>query len=135
MRFYCQQVSKTWVTRDVDLLGNQDPKGSLMETKFYRAIADQLAIDFHWHRLIARYPELLCLKIFNFRDADFGTEHNVLEILYDFQIAESLKDNDVKETVVQCSMFEERKRTSIQAAVANQNKRAFVNRRVLRFNK
>jgi hypothetical protein len=59
-------------------------------------VTGQLAIELQGNVLLARYAQAPGLKIFNFGNANVGTEYNVLEILDDFEEAEPLKDNDIQ---------------------------------------
>src|SRR4029078_6947156 len=98
-----------------------------------RAIARQLAIKLHGHVLLARYAQLPRLKIFDFRNLKDGAEHNILDIFDDFEIAEAFEDDDVKQTIINDSVFEKRERPSVKAAISNENKRSFFQGSMLRF--
>jgi hypothetical protein len=65
------------------------------------------------------------LKIFDFRNLNVGAEHNVLEIFDDFEIAEAFEDDDVKQTIINDSVFKKREGPSVKAAISNENKRSF----------
>ena len=72
------------------------------------------------------------LKIFDFRNLNVGAEYNVLEILDDFEIAEPFEDHDIKQTIVDDSVFKKREGPSVKASVANENERSFFHSSMLR---
>jgi hypothetical protein len=113
--------------------GGQDAKGSLPNSEINRAIVRKLAIKLQGHVLFARYAQLPRLKIFDFRNLNVGAEHNVLEIFDDFEIAEAFKDDDVKQTIINDSVFKKREGPSVKAAISNENKRSFFHGSMLRF--
>jgi hypothetical protein len=59
-------------------------------------VAGQLAIELQGNVLLARYAQASRLKIFNFGNANVGTEYNVLEIFNDFEEAEPFKHDDIQ---------------------------------------
>lgn len=75
------------------------------------------------------------LEVFDLGDPYVGTKHNVLEILDDFEIAQSFENDDIEQAVVDNSVFEERERSSVESPVSDEDERAFVNGGVLRFYK
>src|SRR5436190_22150410 len=55
-----------------------------------------------------------------------------MEILDDFQVAEALKHNDIKQAIVDDGLLEKRKRSAVKTSVSNENKRSFPRRPVFR---
>src|ERR1041385_632959 len=84
----------------------QNAKCSLPNSKINRAITRELAIHLQGYVLFAGYSQLPRLKIFDFRNLNVGAEYNVLEISDDFEIAEPCEDDDVKQAVIDDSVFE-----------------------------
>src|SRR6266480_5166960 len=109
-------------------LRRQNAKLSLPNLKINRAIAREFAIELQGYVLFARYAQLPRLKIFDFRNLNVGTEYNVLEILDDFEIAEPSEDDDVKQAIIQNSMFKKWEGPSVKAPIANENKRSLFHR-------
>ena len=56
-----------------------------------------------------------------------------MEIFDDFEIAEPLEHNDVKQAIVDDGLLEKRERSAVKTSVSDENKRSFPHRRVLRF--
>src|SRR5207248_3229527 len=59
-------------------------------------------------------------------------EYDVLEILDDFEIAEPFEDHDIKQTIVNDSVFKKREGPSVKAPVANENERSLFHSSMLR---
>ena len=78
------------------LAPDQDPQGAFLKPEFHRAIAHEFAIEFNWNGLIAFHAKSTRLEILNLRHTDFRTEYDVLQIFDDFEVTESLEDNDVQ---------------------------------------
>ena len=64
------------------------------------------------------------LKKFDFRNLNVGAEYNVLEISDDFEIAEPFEDDDVKQAIIDDSLFKKREGPSVKAPVSDKNKRS-----------
>src|SRR5207248_7633954 len=97
---------------------------SLPNSEINRAIAREFAIELKGNVLFARYAQLPRLKIFDFRNLNVGAEYNVLEILDDFEIAEPFEDHDIKQTIVDDSVFKKREGPSVKASVANEDRKS-----------
>jgi hypothetical protein len=110
----------------------QNAKRSLPNSKINRAITRELAIQLQGDVLFAGYAQLPCLKIFDFRNLNVGAEYNVLEISHDFQIAEPFEDDDVKQAIIDDSLFKKREGPSVKAPVSDQNKRSLFHGSMLR---
>ena len=85
-------------------------------------MAGQLAIEFHRHILLAGYAQVPGLKIFDFRDTNIRAEHDMLQILNDLQITQTSKGDYIQQPIVDDGMLEKRKWTSVQAAIADEDK-------------
>src|SRR5947209_3160047 len=99
MRFFCQQnfnCRKSPARPDMSLLPHQNPKRTLVEAEFHRAIAHQFAVDFDRHDLIAFDADLAGLEIFNLRHTNVGTKYYILQIFDDLDITELLAYNDIQ---------------------------------------
>jgi hypothetical protein len=110
--------------RSVSRRRRQNAKRSLPNSKINRAITRELAIQLHGDVLFAGYTQLPRLKIFDFRNLNVGAEYNVLEISDDFEIAEPLEDDDVKQAIIDDGLFKKRERPSVKAPVSDEHKRS-----------
>src|SRR5438270_8562777 len=109
-RFSCQQnFTFACVRRDRTcrsfLCRHEHAERSFFQTEFDRAVADEFAIQLYRHRLIAVHPQSRRLKILDLRNANFRTEHDVLEILDDLEIAEAFENDHVQFPVIDDGMF------------------------------
>src|SRR4030095_5116313 len=95
-------------------------------------IAREFAIELQGNVLFARYAQLPRLKIFDFRNLNVGAEYNVLEISDDFEIAEPFENDDVKQAIINDSLFKKRQEHSVKAPVSDKNKRSLLHRSMLR---
>ncbi len=103
------------------LFGDEDAKRSLMDTELHRAITDQFPVDFDRDGLIAFHPQSAGLEIFNLRHPNVGAKHNVLEIFDNLEIAETLEDDNVQQTVVDHRVFKKREGAAVEPSVADKN--------------
>src|SRR5207302_2922939 len=139
-RFFCQQnfnfadVRCDRTCRSL-LRRDKDAERSFLETELDWAIADELAIELNRHRLVALHPQSRRLKILNLRNANFRTEHDVLEIFDNLEIAEAFENDHVQLPVVNDGMFKKWKRSAIKPAVSHQHERSFLDRRVVGLNR
>src|SRR5438552_10631887 len=93
---------------------HQDPQLALVDLKFYRALPDQFAIDFHRNIFFARYPELFGLKIFDLGQTNLRAEQNVLQIFDDLEITELFEDDNIEQAIINHRVLKEWERTSIK---------------------
>src|SRR5437867_2120997 len=75
------------------------------------------------------------LKIFDLRQTNLRTKKNVLQIFYDFQIAELFEHHYVQQAVIDNRVLKKRKWSAVAATVPNKNKRSLLDRSILRFYK
>ena len=129
-----KQLHVRYVTKNDQRSGRwrQNAKRSLPNSEINRATAREFAIELKGNVLFARYAQLPRLKIFDFRNVNVGAEYNVLEILDDFEIAEPFEDDDVKQSIVDDSLFKEREGPAVKAPVANENERSLFHSSMLR---
>ena len=73
------------------------------------------------------------MKVFDFRGSNFRTENNILQIFDDFQVTEAFEDNHVEQAIIVHGMFKKRKRSAVEPAITDQDKRTFVDRGVFGF--
>ena len=113
------------------ILLHQNAKRALGQAEFDRTIADQFAVEFDWNGLIAFDAQPTGLEIFDLGHTNVGTKHDVLQIFDDLKIAETLKNDNVQETVIDHGVLKKWKRSAVQAAVADEDERPFVNGGIL----
>jgi len=99
-----------------------------------RAGASKFAVKLDWNILLARYTQVASLKIFDFRSTDIGAEYNVLKILDDFEITESLEHDDIKQTIIDAGTSSKWERAAVKTAVSVENNRSFSSSSLLRCN-
>jgi len=94
----------------------------LLDQEFNWTGVGQFAIELQGHVLIACYAQAASLEIFDLGNPDLGAEYDILEILDDFQIAEPLEHDHVKEAIIDDGALEKRKRSAVEATVSDENK-------------
>src|SRR3982074_1700234 len=115
----------------MSILFHQNAKRALGQAEFHRTIADQLAVDFDRHRLLAFHPQSPGLEIFDLGHTNVGAKYDVLQIFDDLKIAEALKNNDVQKAVVYHGVLKKWKWPAVQATIPDKDERPFVNCGVL----
>src|SRR5437763_17099984 len=136
-RFSCQQNSIRATIRGDRRGGlprHEDPKRSLLQAKFHRAITDQFTVQFDRDRLVALHTQSSGLEIFDLGNANIGTKHDVLQVFDDFEITQTFEDDYIQKAVIERGVFEKGKGAAIQTSIAHQDKRTFIDRRVLALN-
>ena len=113
----------------------QNSNPIVTQGEFHRAISHELAIEFDRNILIAADPQSFSLKIFHFRQVDIGAEKNILQIFDDLEITNLLERDHIQPSIVEESVFKERKRSAVSPAVTDQKKRSFIDRSVRRLEK
>src|ERR1700682_1676221 len=118
----------------VDLFDRgEDAKELFLHAEFDRRSADQFPVKLDRDGLVAGHAQAGRLKVFDLRRVYLGAKQDVLKISDDLQITETLEDNHVKQPIIVNGVFKKRKRAAIEASVADQDKGAFVDRSIFRF--
>ena len=118
----------------VDLFDRgEDAKALFLHAEFDRRSADQFPVKLDRDWLVAGHAQARRLKVFDLRCVYLGAKQDVLKISDDLQITQTLEDNHVKQPIIVNGVFEKRKRASIEPSVADQDKGAFVDRSIFRF--
>src|SRR5438874_4764743 len=126
----CRRV----IRREAKLAGRKHPETSFPHPKLYRAGPDHLAVDLDWHVFLGGNPQAFGLKILQLRHADGGAENHLLQITNNFEITDSLKYDDIEQTVVDEGPFEEREWSTVKATVSDEDEGAFHGLRPFRLN-
>ena len=96
------------IRREAKLAGRKHPETPFPHPKLYRAGPDHLAVDLDWHVFLGGNPQAFGLKILQLRHADGGAEDHLLQVTNNVEITDSLKYDDIEQTVVDEGPFEER---------------------------
>src|SRR5213082_366488 len=114
--------------------GRKHPETPFPHPKLYRAGPDQLAVDLDRHLILGGNTQAFGLKILQLRHADGGAEDHFLQITNNVEITDSLKYDDIEQTIVDEGAFEEWERSTIKATISDEDEGAFHGFRVLRLN-
>src|SRR5438105_5330502 len=120
--------------REIKSGGREHPETPFPHSKLDRAGPDQFAIDLDWDLILGGNTQTLGLKILQFWHADGGAEDHLLQITNNLEIADSLKYDDIEQAVVDEGAFKERERSTIKAAISDEDKGAFHGFRAFRLN-
>jgi len=100
-------------------------KTAFPHPEFDRAVANQFAVNLDRDLFLGRNPDAFGLEIFQVRHADGRTENHVLQIANNIEITDALENDDIEETIIDQGALKEGERSAVEAAVADENERAF----------
>src|ERR1700719_2787002 len=119
----------------IDSRRHQHSKAAFAQGEFDWTITNQFSVELHRHFLFAFNSQMPGLEIFDLRRSNFRAENDILQVFDDLKIPDPLENDDVKQAVIDNGVFEKRKWPAVESAVADQQKRSFVDRSVLRLNR
>src|SRR2546421_3079567 len=114
--------------------GRKHPETPFPHPKLNRAGPNQLAVDLDRHLILGGNPQAFGLKILQLRHANGRAEDHLLQITNNIEITDSLKYDNIEQTIVDEGAFEEWEGSTIKATISDEDERAFHGLRAFRFN-
>src|SRR6202022_1124586 len=131
---HCKRLSQRVVIVDLFDRG-EDAEELFLHAEFDRRGSDEFPVKLDRDRLVTGHAQAGRLKKFNLRCFFLGAKQDVLKISDDLQITQALEDDHVKQPIIVNSVFEKRKRAAVEPSVADQDKGAFVDGSIFRFDR